>query len=880
VALTTVEAAPGQDAPAGDLAILERLLGEVLLEQGGSALVQALDEIHAAAIALRSGDPAAEDRLAALVSQVGTDAAGRLIRACTMHVAIGNVADEVRRLRSHREADVGPSLTAAPPRLDIRLVLTAHPTDIARRSVLGKQRTVSRCLERLQGAQPGPSERWALEDEIREALAIWCATNEVRSLRPRVADEVRRLLFFFESVLFDATAEMARRHREACGADAAMVSPPLRFGSWAGGDMDGNPNVTPNTILETLRAHRVLALSLLAERVAPLRAEFSQAGATLPLTDQLRESLLRDEHELPATACMLAERYPHEAHEPLRRKLAFVAARLRHTLDESHGQSPSEPGYRSAAELCRDLEEIRASLASPIAMRGRIERLLWQVRIFGFHLATLEVRENAPDLQEACRALLPGYRGARTEMQRTAMLTDACLRGDLPARADGPVPKPAAAFDAIALAMSTYGPEALDTFIISNAEQASDVLCALWLSRRSGLFDPGSAVPPGVGLRAGIELVPLFERRHALETAASTMARLYGNAAYAQQLRARGQRQQVMLGYSDAGKDMGLPGSQWAIYETQERLARQAAEWDVELRLFHGRGGSPSRGGGPAQRSILAQPPGTVGGRIKITEQGEVVSAKFSHALLAVRSLEETVAAVIDATVAPGPAPVPAWRQEMGRIAQIAGGVYRRLCDDPAFPSVFEQATPVDVLGELNIGSRPVARENRPNIAALRAIPWVFAWMQNRACVPSWYGAGTALGGGDAGLQREMHARWPFFSALVRTLETALAASDLSIAERYLQLVEPRERGEHVLALLRAEHERCVASLCAITGHTRLLAPTTDALERYSRRRPWLDALAFLQVELLRRHRAGDQAAKEPLLATVAGIATGLRTTG
>jgi phosphoenolpyruvate carboxylase len=335
-----------------------------------------------------------------------------------------------------------------------------------------------------------------------------------------------------------------------------------------------------------------------------------------------------------------------------------------------------------------------------------------------------------------------------------------------------------------------------------------------------------------------------------------------------------------MLGYSDAGKDMGLAASRWALHAAQEHLARQAEEWDVELRLFHGRGGSPSRGGGAAHRAILAQPPGTVGGRIKITEQGEVVSAKFSHSLLAVRSLHQTVDAVVAATVAPASAPTTTWRREMARIAQVASTSYRRLCDDAAFASVFAQCTPVDVLGELNIGSRPVARGDGASVADLRAIPWVFAWTQNRAGMPSWYGAGTALDGGDTDLHREMHARWPFFSALVRTLETALAASDLRIAERYLHLVEPRDQGERVLELLRAEHARCVACLGEITGHSRLLAPTAEALERHARRRPWLDALSFLQVELLRRHRGGDQGAKEPLLATVAGIATGLRTTG
>jgi phosphoenolpyruvate carboxylase len=877
---------------ADDLATLERLLLDVLREQDGDRLMDALADVQDAVTALRDSRDDPDELLRRAIDRV--DDPMRLVRACSMRLALANVADEMGRVRARRAADrtelsaaewllQSAITTSTPvPSLDIRLVLTAHPTAIARRSVLSKHRVVCACLEQLDDPRIGSSERRRLEDEIAEALSIWYATNEVRSMRPRVADEVRRLLFFFESVLFDAAADLARGYHDVIGArPPGDTDVPLTFGSWAGGDMDGNPNVTPRTILETVQSHRVAALRLLIERMLPLRREFSQPDGNLALNDRLRDSLARDERELPDTAAELASRYPHEAGEPLRRKCAFIVARLRHTLAVASGAQADEPGYETPEQLLADLQDIRDSVASQAVKRGRIERLIWQTRIFGFHLATLEVRENAPELHEACRALLPGYAAATREPERVALLTEACLRPGLPDRDPGPTPKAAAAFDAIARGIAAYGPRTLDTFIISNTENVSDVLCALWLARRSGLFRPRTGPAAGVPGTSALEIVPLFERRAALEGATRTMGELYGNAAYREHLDARHRRQEVMLGYSDAGKDMGYLASQWTMYEVQETLARQAAARQVELRLFHGRGGSTPRGGGPARRSIRAQPPGTVGGRIKITEQGEVINAKFADRRLAVHSLEQTVAAVLHATVDPGPAADTAWRRELVRIAAVARDSYQALVvDDTDLADVFRQCTPIDVLDGLNIGSRPSRRVGDGSLLSLRAIPWVFAWMQTRVGLPSWYGAGSGLEAGDLALQRTMYERWPFFAATVATLETALATVDLVIGERYLELADRPDAARRVWATLRAEHERCAARVLAITGHDRLGRPTPEAIERHAWRRAWLDGLSLQQVEFLRRHRAGDSRALEPLLATIAGIATGLRTTG
>jgi phosphoenolpyruvate carboxylase len=886
---------PPERPDEGELGRLEHLLDDVLTEQAGAATAARAALLRTCAAELRSGDPMAAARLAALVAAMPSGEALALIRCATMHLSLINLVEDHRRLRavrtdagdwglsSLRTALMASARAGGPAELDLRLVLTAHPTDIARRSVLTKQRSVAAALEALEAPGLLHAEHEHAEEDIREALAVWHATNEVRSMRPRVADEVRRLLFFFENGLVDAGAEVALIYdRLADEADGHMPPLRLRFGSWAGADMDGNPSVDADTILETLQAHRDLALTLLINRIGPLRQTFSQHERALAVAPGLRASLERDAREMPETAAFLAARYPHEAGEPLRRKLAYIMARLRHTLATTRGEPAAEPGYDAPAELEADLLDVRAGVGSRFVARGRLDRVLWQVRVFGFHLATLEVRENAAELHDACRLLLPGYGAAASAEARADLLTRACLSpaGSVPGDVGGaPLPRPAAALEAIAGARARYGADAVDTFIVSNAEGPSDLLSALWLARRSGLCDDGER-----NRETHIALVPLFERRRALEQATATMDGLYSNPAYARALAGRGRRQDVMLGYSDAGKDAGFLASQWALYRAQAELARQADTAGVALRLFHGRGGSPPRGGGPVRRAVGAQPPGTVAGRIKITEQGEVISAKFSDVRMAIRSLEETVAAVATASAdtdahLPGP-----WQTEMERIADACASTWRALVhDDPQFGAVLDACTPLDVLGDLNIGSRPAARGAGGRVEALRAIPWVFAWMQNRIGMPSWYGSGAALSTGDLVLQREMWRRWPFFHSVMTTLETALAACDLEIGRRYVELAGDSAAATRIFAALRADHASAVDRVREICGHVAPSvpgAPGTLSPGRRGGRSPWLDALSYVQIEMLRRDRAGDVTAREPLLASVAGIATGLRSTG
>jgi phosphoenolpyruvate carboxylase len=494
---------------------------------------------------------------------------------------------------------------------------------------------------------------------------------------------------------------------------------------------------------------------------------------------------------------------------------------------------------------------------------GSIARVLAQARTFGFHLAALDVRLSSRDLQDAVAAIVEGYAEA-DEGERQRLLADAL---DL----DDAWPAPPDVFIALATGVREHGQRALGSVIISMVRQPSDVLCALVLMRRAGV---------GVGDLATLPIVPLFETVDDLAGADATMTALYEHPSYAAQIRACEGRQEIMLGYSDSAKDGGFLASQWGLYTAQERLLAAADARGVALRFFHGRGGSTSRGGAPTHRAILAQPPGSIRGRIRITEQGEVISQRYSHPELALRSLEQTVSGVVLATLAP-PAEAPErYRDELQRLADRSRAVYQALIyDNGRFDALLRGASPLDALTELNIGSRPSSRGATRTVSELRAIPWVFAWMQNRLLLPAWYGAGTALEEGDRELQREMAERWPFFRMLCSTLEMSLFKSDLGVAERYLELVED-DAARALWTPIREEHERVVAAVLDLGGHDALLADAPNLLARLEHRNPWIDPLSHMQVDLLRRVRAGDADATTPLLQTIAGIAAGMRNTG
>ena len=863
------------DALARDSELLSHVLHEVLVEQAGEGFARVVQWLHESAVDLRSGDAAAGAALIELVHGLSRDELEPCIRACALQLQLANIAEERERVRRRRHYDAtgvrqreslmeaadllraeGADLGAAVRALHVELVLTAHPTEATRRSVLEHQLHVARLLDALDDPRTGISRRRALLSELREALTIWWQTDEVRRVRPMVEDEVRRNLFFFESTLHDAVPEVLEELERCFG--VRVDGRELAFGSWAGSDMDGHPEVGAETLSRTLTLHREVALGLLRARVRRLARMFSHSSRRAPVSPALEASLERDAAELP-TARVL--RRANRAFEPLRSKLGFIGHRLANMLDPL----AREPGYADPEELRDDLWLVAQSVGSEHVAQASLKRLLWQVEVFGFHVAGLDVRQSASIVQEAVATLLPGYRDA-SEPERRALLEEAIAarRRGLGRRPGGPAGELLRVLDTVALAREAYGKRAVPVMVISMVRQPSDVLAAFWLAHRAG---------------APLRLAPLFETLADLRGAPDTMAALYDTPVYRDGLRAHGDRQLVMLGYSDSGKDSGFIASQWARHVAPERLAAQAADAGLELELFHGRGGSPSRGGGRTHRAILAQPRGSLGGRIRITEQGETVSARYGDPELAVRSLEQTLSGVLLASAREQPPVPPAWRAETERMAERSRERYRALVYyDPGFARFFEQATPLAELTALNIGSRPSKRASG-GIEALRAIPWVFAWTQNRLLLPSWYGAGAALAEGSLELQREMAAGWPFFASLLSTLEMALYKTDLGVAERYLRLVEPALRQRFWPDIAR-EHDQVVGRLLEITGAPSLLDDQPALQRRLSHRNPWIDPLTHLQVELLGRARNGQADAREPLLATITGIAAGMRNTG
>lgn len=869
--------ATAPDALAQDTELLSNTLIEVLEEQAGRVFASRLQWLFRTAAAVRAGDDAAAERLVAYLGGVPDESVEPIIRACSLELQLANIAEERERVRRRRQYDRTGAIQreslaetaeilrrhdvdVAPlaAQLQIEHVLTAHPTEATRRSVLDHQWDVAALLDRLDDPRIGQARRRALMDELREVLTLWWQTDELRRVRPRVEDEVRRNLFFFEAVLFDAVPAVLGEIEHALA--VRLVQPVLSYGSWTGGDMDGHPEVGADTLATALQLHRTTALRLFRTRVDRLARAFSHSSLRVPVSQELLESLEQDAEEMPTAAVL---RRPHREWEPLRTKLGFVHHRLGNTLTP-RGR---EPGYADAQALRRDIELVLAHVNSRHVALGSIRKLLWQIDVFGFHLAGIDIRQGAGVVREATGAILPGYANA-DEPRRQALLTEALASGRRGIEHDpgGEAGELLRVLDTVALAHDAYGPQSVPAFVISMTEQPSDVLAATWLAHRAGAD--------------ALRMVPLFETRAALEQAPATMAELYACEPYLAHLRTQANRQTVMVGYSDSGKDTGYIGSSWALHNAQEALAAQAKEAGIALELFHGRGGSPSRGGGRTYRAILAQPEGTVNGRIRITEQGETVSARYADAELAERSLEQTVSAVLLASALPNPPVKDEWREEMERLSAVSRERYRGLVyEDPEFIRFFTQAAPIAELSQLNIGSRPPSRKGTAGVESLRAIPWVFAWTQNRLLLPSWYGAGTALQAGDLELQREMWRDWPFFRGLIGTLEMALFKSDLGVAERYLTLVD-EDIAQRFWPDLKAEYDSVVERVLTVTGQRRLLDETPALQARLEHRNPWIDPLSHLQVELLRRVRAGREEARAPLLATITGIAAGMRNTG
>jgi phosphoenolpyruvate carboxylase len=786
--------------------------------------------------------------------------------------------------------------------LSIELVFTAHPTESKRRSVQQKLHRLSDCLSRLEAPYRSESEiRNAQAEMVAETEMLW-QTDEVRQRRLTVLDEARNVLFYFGQTLFDVTPRLYEDLQVALAEyypDENFEIPTfLQFGSWVGGDRDGNPTITLDHTAEILRLQKDLTLTKYIPAIRRLSDRLSQSRLYVGISDELEESLKEDTDRLPQVAAEAAGRSPTE---PYRRKMEFIWERLRRTarvnsrLRQSAAESDDWP-YTSPAEMITDLEIVDRSLRENhgvFAADYAVAPLIRQVRLFGFNLAALDIRDHKTKYLHAVATVL-GRIGidwnSLTEEQKIEVLEREIAN---------PRPLIAAELDydaetnemlnLLRLARKKkqeIGQEAIGSFILSMASTVSDVLAVLLLAKEAGLiarrgldagisaensspsrFGRGAEERGGVGSESHVDVVPLFETIEDLENAPTVLDTLLSNHVYRENITARGNQQEVMVGYSDSNKDGGYLTACWKLYVAQTKLTEVAERHGVTLRIFHGRGGAIGRGGGPANKAIIAQPPGTMHGRIKITEQGEVIAARYFDEEIAYRNLEQIVHAVLTATAQTSHlgqiAPHPEWARAMEAASAVAYRAYRSLVyEDPEFIRFFIEATPIGELAQLNIGSRPPKRTASDRIEDLRAIPWVFSWMQSRFTLPGWYGLGSGLGAfakqseDNLKILRQMYREWPFFTTTLENAEMSLAKADMDIAARYVTLVGDKALGERIYARIRAEYDEAVQVVCAITESTALLDDNPVLQKSVRLRNPYVDPLSYLQVELLRRLRA------------------------
>jgi len=873
------------------------LLGETLVRLEGQPLLDLVEEVRARA---------REDRLDALPPwDLATTI--RLARTFTAYFHLANVTEQVHRGRALERdrqarggwvdralqrvaaAGVAPEeLAREAARLSVRPVLTAHPTEAARRSTLHKLRRVASLLDE----DDTPLRR----RRLAEAVELLWQTDELRVERPEPLDEARNGVYYLEdlggSPLGDALVEL-RDQLAARGVRLPSQTRPLTFGSWMGGDRDGNPNVTPATTREVLRLQALHGVRLVRSLVDAVRRDLSVSERISSVSPALRHRL----EDWLATLPEVEPRYRRlNSEEPYRLYLTCVRTRLTLTEQRLRGGEPHQPGrdYRDDAELLDDLLLLQRSVREhqgDLLADGSLDQVVRTVAATGLLLATLDVREHADKHQHAVGQLLdrtgelPVAYADLSRPERFALLArELTSRRPL---APQPLPldeegrRTAEVFRTVADLLDSLGPRAVESYVISMTRGADDVLAAVVLAREAGLVD----LPTGV---ARIGFVPLLETITELEAAGKVLEDLLGDPSYRELVRLRGDVQEVMLGYSDSNKAGGITTSQWQIHRAQRRARDVAARHGVRLRFFHGRGGSVGRGGGPTYDAIMALPYGSLDAEVKITEQGEVISDKYALPVLARHNLELLVAASLEATVLHrrarrSPEQGERWDAVMDLVSEAAHARYRRLVEDPDLPAYFLATTPVELLGALHIGSRPSRRpDTGGGVEGLRAIPWVFGWTQSRQIVPGWYGVGTGLSAVADRLEdlQDMHRHWAYFRAFLSNVSMTLVKTDLAIAQRYVALAPPELH--HVFDAVREEHDLAVAQVLRVTGEEELLAGDPLLRRTLQVRDSYLAPLHHLQVELLARHRAGekDPQLERALLLTVNGIAAGMRNTG
>ena len=893
--------------------LLGDILGSVIGELESRELFETEERIRTVAKDRRGGKADAAKQLTAEVKALDVNSARVISASFAAYFDLVNLAEENQRVQQLREREVeihpkprdesvgqaiallkkeGVTAEQMQSLLDglaIELVLTAHPTESRRRTVISKLQRLGDLLDSLSNEALPPRLQKRTRDAIRaEVVSLWL-TDRHRTARLAATDEVRTGLYFVESVFWDALPELYEDLDDALAAHYPTVESPsnwLRLASWMGGDRDGNPNVTRHVTAETLRLHRGLAVEKHRQSLQSLARHLSMSDHRLPPPPELL-AWIESRRPLPPHVAYIEERYVAESYRLI---LSLLAADLAEASREDMTARLLESNEHQARvqlnDLLKPLDAIAAHLPSALA-KGQVEKVQRQLRIFGLQSMRLDLREESTRLNvslgEVLRALhLADDFSAMPDAERLSLLTK-LLSDPLPELSSHPGVTPAAAetwslFQLLTRVRDVYGRELLGPFVISMCQSACDVLTVLLLARWTGCDD-------------GLQIVPLFETIEDLRAAPSILENLYTLPLYRDHLATCANTQMVMIGYSDSNKDGGYVTANWSLYQAQEQIANVTRDHNITLTIFHGRGGTIARGGGPANRAIRAQPAGSIKGRFRLTEQGETIAVRYSNPELAHRHLEQLVHAVL---VASSPVQLnkdvsAEWRHVMDAMSDTAFKMYRTLVyETPGFIDFWQAATPLDEIKRLHIGSRPAARGQSTAVNKIRAIPWVFSWMQSRFNLPGWYGLGSALVAlQDKKLLREMYQGWSLFKTMLDNTEMSLLKADMDIAALYVSLVPDQEMAEKFFSMILNEYKQTREAVLSISGHTNLLDAEPITQNSVHVRNPYVDPLNYVQVEMLRRLRSlpdpeseEAKSIREVITITINGIAAGLRNTG
>jgi len=896
---------------------LGEILGRVISELESPAIFAAEEKIRTLAKARRSGDSNAAPQLAAEISKLTPAASRAIASAFTVYFDLANLAEEAERVHALRERERAMFPTPNTETiaeaiaflkfdgvsteqiqqllrgLSIELVLTAHPTEAKRRSILSKLARIAEILREFSESNLLPHEREEYDAALAAEIAELWLTSRARTQRPQVADEVRTGLYYIDHIFWDALPKIYADLASALARHFPEVKSSSRWltlASWIGGDRDGNPNVTAAVTAETLRLHRGLAVEKYRAALQDLARRFTMAAQRLPLPRELRD-WIDARRPFPPRSAYLKKRY---ADEPYRVALSLLADDLQAASQVDMAAKLMEDEPTTARVTVADLSEPLGLIGRALQPRLANDRLITlrrQLDIFGLHAARLDVREDSSRLNATLSEILRGL-GLHSAFEKLEELA----RTRVLARFIQDYPKHPVAlkkisglsaaagetwelFRLIARARLAYGNDLVGAFIISMTRSPSDLLTVLFLASLAGCAE-------------GMQIVPLFETLDDLDHAPRILQQLFATEIYRAHLRRSQDEQMVMIGYSDSNKDGGYLAANWALYQAQENIASVCAEHAIKLTLFHGRGGTTARGGGPAHRAIRAQPPGTINGRFRLTEQGEVIASRYSNPALAHRHLEQIVSAVLLASAPKSETEIvrPEWRDAMTRMAKVARNTYRELVfETPGFIDYWRAATPIDEISHLTFGSRPTSRQSGDlEVSKIRAIPWVFSWMQARYNLPSWYGLGAGLESEpDAAVLKEMYAGWQFFRTLLDGAEMALLKADMGIAALYSDLASPQAHAKNIFTRIENEYDRTRRAILGISGHTELMEADPVLQKSVHLRNPYVDPLNYLQIEMLQRLRAVSdreteeaQALQQVLDMTINGIAAGLRNTG